>query len=70
MNLKSLVLPMLLPGIAIHNDPSDLRPIHRIQMARFDGRCFDGRCFDSRCFNSKCSDSESWALFGDVLGGK
>jgi branched-chain amino acid transport system substrate-binding protein len=37
-NLKNLALPMLLPGITIHNDPSDVTPIHQIQMARFDGK--------------------------------
>lgn len=37
-NLKSLALPMLLPGITVHNDPSDVTAIHQIQMARFDGK--------------------------------
>jgi branched-chain amino acid transport system substrate-binding protein len=37
-NLKSLALPMLLPGITVRNDPTDVTPIHQIQMARFDGK--------------------------------
>ena len=36
--LNSLALPMLLPGIKIHNDPTDVTPIRQIQMARFDGK--------------------------------
>jgi branched-chain amino acid transport system substrate-binding protein len=36
--LKGLALPLLLPGITVHNDPSDVTAIHQIQMARFDGK--------------------------------
>ncbi|SDT47321.1 ABC transporter substrate-binding protein [Bradyrhizobium canariense] len=36
--LKALALPLLLPGITVHNDPSDVTAIHQIQMARFDGK--------------------------------
>jgi branched-chain amino acid transport system substrate-binding protein len=36
--LSSLALPMLLPGITIHNDPGDVTPVRQIQMARFDGK--------------------------------
>jgi branched-chain amino acid transport system substrate-binding protein len=36
--LGGLALPMLLPGIKVQNDPSDVTPIRQIQMARFDGK--------------------------------
>ena len=36
--LSGLALPLLLPGITVHNDPSDVTAIHQIQMARFDGK--------------------------------
>lgn len=36
--LKGLTLPLLLPGIKVQNDPSDVTPIRQIQMARFDGK--------------------------------
>jgi branched-chain amino acid transport system substrate-binding protein len=36
--LTGLALPLLLPGITVHNDPSDVTAIHQIQMARFDGK--------------------------------
>jgi branched-chain amino acid transport system substrate-binding protein len=36
--LHGLALPMLLPGINVQNDPSDVTPIRQIQMARFDGK--------------------------------
>ena len=37
-NLKGLAPPLLLPGIKVQNDPSDVTPIRQIQMARFDGK--------------------------------
>jgi branched-chain amino acid transport system substrate-binding protein len=37
-NLKGLALPLLLPGIKVQNDASDVTPIRQIQMARFDGK--------------------------------
>ena len=37
-NLKGLALPLLLPGIKVQNNPSDVTPIRQIQMARFDGK--------------------------------
>jgi branched-chain amino acid transport system substrate-binding protein len=36
--LKGLTLPLLLPGIKVQNNPSDVTPIRQIQMARFDGK--------------------------------
>jgi branched-chain amino acid transport system substrate-binding protein len=36
--LNHLALPMLLPGITIHNDPDNVTPVRQIQMARFDGK--------------------------------
>jgi branched-chain amino acid transport system substrate-binding protein len=36
--LKGLALPLLLPGIKVQNEPSDVTPIRQIQMARFDGK--------------------------------
>jgi ABC-type branched-subunit amino acid transport system substrate-binding protein len=36
-NLKSLELPMLLPGIKLDTSPTDYFPIEQMQMQRFDG---------------------------------
>jgi branched-chain amino acid transport system substrate-binding protein len=36
-SLKSLELPMLLPGIKINTGPNDFRPIEQMQMMRFNG---------------------------------
>jgi branched-chain amino acid transport system substrate-binding protein len=36
--LKSTALPMLLPGITAHTEPTNVTPIHQFQMARFDGK--------------------------------
>ena len=36
-NLKSLELPMLLPGVVINTSPTDFYPIESMQLAKFDG---------------------------------
>jgi branched-chain amino acid transport system substrate-binding protein len=36
-NLRDLELPMLLPGIAINNSPTDFAAIKQAQMRRFNG---------------------------------
>ncbi len=36
--LAGVTLPMLLPGIHINTSPTDVTPIHQLQMARFDGK--------------------------------
>jgi branched-chain amino acid transport system substrate-binding protein len=37
-NIKNLVLPTALPGIAIHTSPTDFRPIEAMQLQKFDGK--------------------------------
>ena len=37
-NLKSLSLPMMLPGITINTSPTDFYPIRQEQLAKFDGK--------------------------------
>jgi branched-chain amino acid transport system substrate-binding protein len=37
-NLNGLELPMLLPGIKVTTEPTNVTPIRQIQMARFDGK--------------------------------
>jgi branched-chain amino acid transport system substrate-binding protein len=36
--LNRLAMPMLLPGITIHTEPTNVTPIRQLQMARFDGK--------------------------------
>lgn len=36
--LNHLALPMLLPGITLHTEPTNVTPIRQLQMARFDGK--------------------------------
>lgn len=36
--LNHLALPMLLPGITVHTEPTNVTPIRQMQMARFDGK--------------------------------
>jgi branched-chain amino acid transport system substrate-binding protein len=37
-NLNGLEMPMLLPGIKVTTEPTNVTPIRQIQMARFDGK--------------------------------
>jgi branched-chain amino acid transport system substrate-binding protein len=37
-NLKSLLTPMLLPGISINTSPTDYAPIKQMQLVKFDGK--------------------------------
>jgi len=37
-NLKSVQLPMLLPGVTLNTSPTDYAPISKIYLKRFDGR--------------------------------
>lgn len=39
-NLENIALPMLLPGITIHNDPGNVTPIRQLKMARFNGNAW------------------------------
>jgi len=36
-NLRSLELPMLLPGMRIDTAPDDYAPLEQVQLVRFDG---------------------------------
>jgi branched-chain amino acid transport system substrate-binding protein len=40
-SLNGVTPPMFLPGIGVHNSPSDYRAIHHLQLARFDGAGLD-----------------------------
>ena len=37
-NLKSVPLPMLLPGVTLNTSPTDYAPISKVYLKRFDGR--------------------------------
>jgi branched-chain amino acid transport system substrate-binding protein len=36
--LNGIALPLLLPGITLHTEPTNVTPIRQLQMARFDGK--------------------------------
>lgn len=39
--MKSLVVPMLLPGIKINTSPTDFYPIQSVQLQRFKGETWE-----------------------------